>query len=82
MKNLPENVTPNQLKFLETTSRIKMAWVALWFALALFSIGFFAFLGAIFFMPEKETAAAILGGVDLLLAFALHRVYSYLFPKQ
>jgi hypothetical protein len=58
-----------------------MAWVALWFALGLFTIGFFSFLYAIFYLKHQGAEKSILGGIDTLLGFALRTVFAHLFPR-
>jgi hypothetical protein len=81
MKQLPPDLTPNQLKVFETLERIKMAWIALFCALGLFTLGFVCFLYAIFFLNEHTIPKTILGGIDTLLGWILHIVYAHLFPK-
>ncbi len=80
MKQIPGNLTPSQLKVYEVVQRIRMAWVALFFALGLFSIGFLAFLYSVFFLDEHTVPKIILGGIDSLLGWCLKIVYSDLFP--
>lgn len=72
-------LTPDQRATYEMLSRIQMAWVALWFALGLFTIGFFVFLIALF-AGKNAIGTSISGGIDLLLGWALHQVYGHLFP--
>jgi hypothetical protein len=57
-----------------------MAWVALYFILILFSIGFLSFLGALFFLESQAVSKSILGGIDTLLAWALKIILTNLFP--
>ena len=61
------------------TSRISMAWVALWFALGLFAIVLVAFLLAAFYF-HNAAPTWLLGAIDTLLGMALTRVYWHLFP--
>ena len=79
---LPANLTPNQLKVYETIHRIRMAWAALGVVLVLFTIGFVAFLCAVFLLPDQPVAKAISGGIDGLLAWALKIVLANLFPSR
>lgn len=78
----PVNFTYKQLKTHEVLQRIKMAWIALWFALILFSIALLAFLAAIFFLRSEGAAKTILGAVNGILAWITKIVFSYLFPSQ
>ena len=59
-----------------------MAWTAMLVILTLLSIGFFCFLYAMFFLPEQAVAKGILGGIDGLLGWALHRIIGNLFPDK
>ncbi len=74
------DLSVRQLKTFEVTQRIKMAWVALWFALGLFAIVLVAFLLAAFYF-HNAAPTWLLGAIDLLLGMALNKVYSYLFPS-
>jgi hypothetical protein len=56
-----------------------MAWVALWFALVLFSIAFVVFVVALF-MSKSAIATSIAGCIDGILGWTLKTVYTYLFP--
>lgn len=82
MKQLPPgDLTPSQLKAFEVFHRIQMAYVALYWALSLFALGFLSFLYAIFFVSEHTAPKTILGGIDALLGLILRTVYAHLFPK-
>jgi hypothetical protein len=50
--------------------------------LTLLCLGFFSFLYAMFFLPEQGVAKGILGGIDGLLGWALHRIIGNLFPDK
>ncbi len=73
-------ITDRQLKVYETLEKIKMAWVALWAAIILFTVVLISFLYALFFVPEHETAKIIMAATDGTLGLALRTVYRYLFP--
>jgi len=75
------NITDRQLKVYEGLQRIKMAWVALWAALVLFSVVLVAFLWALFVAHSDGVAKTALGATDATLGWALRTVYAYLFPK-
>jgi hypothetical protein len=75
-------ITDRQLKVYEALQKIKMAWVALWAALILFTLVLLAFLYALFFVPGQETSKTLMAGVDGTLGWALRTVYAYLFPSQ
>ena len=57
-----------------------MAWVALWFILALLAVGLISFLIALFWVQSQSTAKILLGGVDTLLGLAVRTIIAYLFP--
>ncbi len=82
MKQIPGNLTAAQLKVYEVVQRIRMAWVALLFVVIPFAFGVFAFLYAIFFLPQQEVAKGILGGINLLLGWALKIILNNLFPSK
>jgi small neutral amino acid transporter SnatA (MarC family) len=82
MKQLPANLTPAQAKVYEVIQRNRMAWTALLFVLILLAVGFFSFLGAMFFLPSQAVAKGILGGIDLLLGWALKIMLKNLFPSR
>ena len=73
--------SPEQLKVYTELERIRMAWVTLWFVLPLFAIGFLSFLYAVLFVEKQAVPKAIVGGINLLLGWALKRIVSYLFPS-
>jgi hypothetical protein len=81
MKQIPENLTPSQLKVYEVVHRIRMAWVTLGCVLGLFVLGFFSFLYAMFFVESHEVPKGVLGGIDALLAWALKIILNNLFPR-
>jgi hypothetical protein len=74
-------MSDSQLKTLEVLARIRMAWVALWFALVLFTITLLALLAAVFYLKTDTASKGFLGVIDSLLAIALTRVYWHLFPS-
>jgi hypothetical protein len=75
------NLSDKQLKTHEVLQRIRMAWIALWFVLILFSVALLAFLAAIFFLKSEFAAKPILGAVNGILAWITKIVFSYLFPN-
>ena len=75
-------ITPDQLIVYKELESNKMAWVAFWFVMPLFTIGFLAFLASIFLVHEQTFPKSIAGGVDFLLGFPVHRIISYLFPSS
>ena len=79
MSNQPPALTDRQRLTIETLAKIRMAWVALWFALVLFSIAFVVFVVAIF-TSRNAAATSIEGIIDGILAWILKIVYSHLFP--
>jgi hypothetical protein len=81
MKQLPPNLTPGQIKVYEVIQRNRMAWTTLLVVLGLLIIGFFSFLYAMFFLPQQDVAKGVLGGIDLLLGWAVHTIVGNLFPK-
>lgn len=76
----PPDYTPAQLSTYEVLQRIRMAWVALWFALGLFTIATLTFLVALFVLSADAPSKAILGIIDSIVGATLFRVYAYLFP--
>lgn len=82
MEKSPPNITPSQRNWYETAQRIRMAWTAMLFILVLLTVGFFAFLYAMFFMPGQGLATSILGGIDLLFGWSLKAIISNLFPSK
>ena len=80
-KPLPD-LTPAQLNVYETLERIRMAWVALWFVLGLFTIALFTFLVALFVLPGDAASKSILGVINALLGGALGIVLRHLFPGR
>jgi hypothetical protein len=82
MKQLPPDLTPAQIKVYEVIQRNRMAWTTLVVVLGLLIFGFFSFLYAMFFLPQQGVAKGVLGGIDLLLGWALHRIVGNLFPKS
>jgi hypothetical protein len=81
MNPLPVDLSDKQLKTYEVLQRIKMAWVALWFVLSLFSVALLAFLAALFFLQSEAAAKMILGVVNGILAWIMKIVFNYLFPN-
>jgi hypothetical protein len=81
MKQLPPDLTPTQLKAFEALERIRMAWIALWFVLALFSITLLSFLVALFVLQSDAMPKTILGAVNGLMGWAVKVVLAHLFPK-
>lgn len=75
-------LTPDQLKIYTELQRIRMGWLTLYVVLGLFTIGFFSFLYALFFIHEQTLAKAITGGIDTLLGWALKNIVAYLFPSK
>ena len=83
MNQLPQGPTTSaQVTVYEAVQRIRMAWTAMLVVLTLLSIGFFSFLYAMFFVPEQGVAKGVLGGIDGLLGWALHRIIGNLFPGK
>lgn len=80
MKRMPANLSAGQVRAYEVIQRIRMAWVALICVLALFSLGFLAFLWAAFNLEGAEVTKGVLGGVDLLLGWNMKKVFDNLFP--
>lgn len=80
MKDDLLRLTPEQLAVYTELQRIRMAWVTLPVILALFAIGFLAFLYALFHIPQQGLPKTIVGGIDTLLGFALKTIITYLFP--
>jgi len=80
MSKPDHTITPAQLKVYDALQKIKMAWVALWAVLGLFTIVLIAFLYALFFIKGEEASKVIMGGTDATLGWALRTVYAYLFP--
>jgi uncharacterized membrane-anchored protein YitT (DUF2179 family) len=80
MKPEDLNLSPEQLAVYTTLQRIRMEWTTLITLFVLLAVGFFAFLYAIFFVPEQHVAKGIVGGIDLLLGTLLHYVVRNLFP--
>jgi uncharacterized membrane protein len=79
MTTTPPVLTEAQRKTVETLAKIRMAWVALWFALGLFSIAFIVFVLALF-LGKSAVSTGIVGVIDGILAWTLKTVYSNLFP--
>lgn len=75
-------LTPDQLKIYTELQRIRMGWLTLYVVLGLFTIGFFSFLYALFFIHEQTLSKAITGGIDTLLGWALKDIVAYLFPSK
>jgi hypothetical protein len=80
-KPLPD-LTPERLNVYETLERIRMAWVALWFVLGLFTITLLTFLVALFVLPGDAPSKSILGVINALLGTALGIVLRHLFPGR
>jgi hypothetical protein len=78
--NNPPPLTDRQIRTIEALAKIKMAWVALWFALGFFAIALAAFLIALF-TGKSVIATSITGIIDGILGWTLKTVYSYLFPS-
>jgi hypothetical protein len=74
------NLSPEQLTVYTALQRIRMEWTTLIILFVLLAVGFFAFLYAIFRVPEQAVAKGIVGGMDLLLGALLHYVVRNLFP--
>ena len=75
-------LSPDQLKIYTELQRIRMGWLTLYVVLGLFTIGFGAFLYALFFIHEQTLGKAITGGIDTLLGWALKDIVAYLFPAK
>jgi hypothetical protein len=82
MSNKLLHLTPDQLIIYKQLEEIRMAWTAFWFVMPLFTIGFLAFIAAIFWVREQTLAKALTGGVDFLLGTSVKSIISYLFPKK
>jgi hypothetical protein len=80
MKKSDLNLSPEQLTVYTALQRIRMGWLTLVVILILFAIGFFAFLYAIFTVPEQGVQKGIVGGIDVLLVWSLRAIVSHLFP--
>jgi len=81
MKRLP-NLTPAQLAVYEVVHKVRMDWVALVSAIALFTIVLCAFLYSVLVLTNQWQAQAILGLTDATLGFVLRTVYLHLFPPR
>jgi hypothetical protein len=79
---LPQTLTPAQAKVYEVIQRNRMAWTALGVVLGLFTIGFFSFLYALFFVPSQAIGKSALAGLDALLGWSLRAIISNLFPSH
>jgi len=80
MSNPLPALTDRQLKTYEVLARVRMAWIALYFALGLFLTAFFVFVLALF-LGKNAIATSIVGLIDGILGWVLRTVYSYLFPS-
>jgi hypothetical protein len=78
----PPALSPEQVSVYDAIQRIRMAWVSLIVVLALFTIGFGAFLYAIFFVSGQDIAKGIVGGIDGILVWSLRTILGNLFPKR
>jgi hypothetical protein len=75
-------ITDRQLKIYDALERIKMAWVALVVALALFAIGLGCFLYALLVLGDRPIGTSIAGVIDGALLVPIKIVYSHLFPGK
>jgi hypothetical protein len=66
----------------EILNRIQMAKLTLRVILVLFSIGFLAFIVAMFVLPSDAWAKTILGGVDTLLGVRMAQIGKHLYPSR
>jgi uncharacterized membrane protein required for colicin V production len=80
MKKSDLNLSPEQLTVYTALQRVRMEWTTLIILFVLLSVGFFAFLYAIFYLPEQAVAKGVVGGIDVLLGALLHYVVRNLFP--
>jgi len=76
----PPNLTPAQLAVYEVFHKVRMGWVALISAIALFTIVLAAFLYTVLSLKDQWQSQAIFGLTDATLGFALRGVYKHLFP--
>ncbi len=74
--------TPKQAETLDILNRIYMARLMLYVVLALFVIGFLAFIAAMFITNGDGIAKTILGGIDTLLGVRLAQISKHLYPSR
>jgi hypothetical protein len=80
MKKSDLNLTPEQLAVYTALQKVRQAWTTLILILLLFAVGFFAFLYAVFTVPEQALSKSIVGGIDFLLGWAIKAIVNHLFP--
>jgi hypothetical protein len=78
----PPDLSLAQIKVYEVIQRNRMAWTTLTVVLTLLTVGFLSFLFAMFLLPQQDVAKGVLGGIDALLGWAVHRIVGNLFPKR
>lgn len=77
---LPER-TPESLKIFKELQTIYMGWIALIVVFIFFGIGFCFFLWACFH-SQGWVSKSVLGGLEALLVWPMHRIVAYLFPER
>jgi len=77
---LPEH-TPQSLEVFKELQIIRMGWIALSVVFTFFGIGFGFFLWACF-QSEGWVSKSVLGGIEALLVWPMHRIVAYLFPER
>ncbi len=82
MKQLPPHLTPAQLKAYEVIERNRMAWTALRVVLGLFTLGFSVFIYMVVTMPHQTVVNTEIGGIDVLLGWAVKAIVNNLFPSK
>jgi hypothetical protein len=75
------NLSREQVEAYVILQKVSQAWTAMIWMLILFTVGFFAFLYSLFAVNEQGWAKLIVGGIDTLMAYAIHSIFGYLFPK-
>jgi hypothetical protein len=76
----PEH-TQESLEILKELQIIKMAWICLIVIFTFFAIGFCYFLYACFY-SQGWVSKSVLGGVEGLLVWPMHRIIAYVYPQR
>lgn len=74
-------LSPRQLEVYNAIQDNRRRWVGLIFLMIVFSIGFIAFLVALF-IDLEQVSTRVLGGVTALLGFHMRRAYQHIYPAS
>jgi len=77
----PPEHTPESLEIYKELQIIKMAWICLVVIFTFFGVGFGFFLYACFH-SQGWVSKSVLGGIEGLLVWPMHRIVAYIYPQR